>query len=226
MRIAVGGVIFGAALLMLVLSCVSDQSNDRAETGATATPRFEAILSPTATPHPTPTATPRPTPTATPRPTPTARPRPTPTATPRPTPTATPEPICPTAREAAYFNALVGYAGNWGTSLIQLGNLLIVSVSNPSIILADPSIIWDVVYARDELETAAEGILGLDAPRSVSRVSGPAESAARNLLRVTGLIERAIYELDVDALGEAASLILPTIDDGVEAFNALGSFCD
>ena len=110
--------------------------------------------------------------------------------------------------------------------MIPLGNLLIGAVSNPSIILADPLIIWDVVSAWDELDTAAEGILGLDAPRSVSRVSGPAESAARNLLRVTELIERAIYELDVDALGEAASLIIPTINDGVAAFNALGSFCD
>ena len=158
----------------------------------------------------------------------TATPRsesPSPTSTPRPRPTSTPTPSCPTTREEVYFVALGGYISEISEISFVLGDLMLEMSYDPSVILDDS---WTIDFAVGivELNTVAEGILELGVPSSVSKISAPAESAARKILRATDLFVQGIDEVDPDAIGEATDLIISAGNDITAVGSARESFCE
>ena len=164
----------------------------------------------------------------------TAEPWPTPTPTPsgssamptpRPSPTSTPTFTCPTARERAYFDALLD-----SVALIVKGASSAVDsvsevVDNPLLIFNDS---WtaNFFFALAEIRVGAKEILAHDPPNSVANISTLAESSAHKYLGATNLIALGLDRREISAFVDFTDRMASATDDMVIALIAIESFCE
>ena len=137
---------------------------------------------------------------------------------------ATPTPQCPSPAEARYIAALVEQMSNIGDSMDRYAVVASQAAVDPQLML---DLDWQLSMAAVliMMKTAAEAVMVLPAPSSVSAISGRANLAAANVLDAVDAIVIGIDNFDADAISEGRLHMEKAGNNAQRLQAALDEFC-
>ena len=149
---------------------------------------------------------------------------PTARATSTPLPTATTE-QCPTATEQRYWVALDEQSTLIGEGLVTIGGLL-GQVENDALLLFDDAWAAAVAIQIAVMDVAADAMIKLDAPRSLSHVRVQIEESANYTKAGNDEMAWGLDNIDVEAIENAVALYTTGANTAEEAGDLLRNLCN
>ena len=132
---------------------------------------------------------------------------------------------CPTSAEWAYLTAVGEETDTIGPAMVSLGEHFDLA-GQDAYLLLDEDWQYGVALALAFIEGSARDLQALSAPSSRTRaIHGHLSDAASDYLQAVRLVERAIDDLDADALDRGAGLLLSGADSIGKATDGLEDIC-
>ena len=141
-----------------------------------------------------------------------------------PDPTAAPAATCPTADEAAYFDALNRVTRSIGGMVELIAEDLARASQNPQL-LEDDIWVMGITGNTDVVSQHADNILKLVPPVSAVDVGGAAQQMADRIKTAMNFYSEGVANTDIDTLEAADASLTLAADDARHITGLINTFC-